>query len=269
MKVVTAIQARTSSTRLPGKVLLPLCEETLLFRMIERVRGSKLAGTIIVATSITPEDDPIEQLCLEKNILCFRGDLNDLLDRHYKLAQHYNAEAVVKIPSDCPLIDPAIIDRVIGYFLQNESSYDFVSNLHPASYPDGNDVEIMTFKALEYAWLYATRGFEREHTTPYIWENRNIFRIGNVALPNSVNYFMTHRWTIDYEEDYYFIREVFEHLFPKNPQFTFMDIMDLIETHPEIATLNKQYYGRYWYENHLNELNTIRDFKLKKEPYEA
>jgi len=269
MKIVTAIQARTSSTRLPYKVLLPLSGEPLLFRMIERVKRSSLAGTVVVATSLMPDDNIIENLCIRKGINCFRGSQTDLLDRHYKLAVEFNADAVVKIPSDCPLIDPDVIDQVIGYYLKHHPDFDFVSNLHPATYPDGNDVEIFSIEALKTAWENAERDFEREHTTPYIWENPLKFKIGNVVWPTGLDLSTTYRWTIDYEEDYMFICEVYKNLFPDNPLFGLNDILSLIDRNPEIQEINRRYAGHYWYDNHLDELNTIDDYKYKTLKNEA
>ncbi len=263
MKVVTTIQARTSSTRLPNKVLLPLCGEPLLIRVIERINRASLHGTTVVATSTMPEDDVIEQLCIKNGIHCFRGCMNDLLDRHYQVACKYEAEALVKIPSDCPLIDPLIIDRVIGHYLQNFPAFDYVSNLHPATFPDGNDVEIMSMGTLKKAWEEAKRDFEREHTTPYIWENPSKFNIGNVTWPTGLDFSTSHRFTIDYEEDYQFINEVYNRLYRVNPGFDLDEILFLLEMNPGIRELNKLYAGRYWYENHLGELNTIIGYKNK------
>jgi len=269
MKVVTAIQARTSSYRLPSKVLLPVCGEPLLFRMIDRVSRSSLAGTIVVATTFMSDDDIIELLCIKRGINCFRGSMTDLLDRHYQLSLEYDADALVKIPSDCPLIDPSVIDQVIGYYLKNYPDFDFVSNLHPASYPDGNDVEIMSFDTLRTTWENAYRNFEREHTTPYIWQNPEKFRIGNVTWPAGHDFSSSHRWTIDYEEDYDFICEVYNKLFPGNREFGLYDILSLVGKHPEISDLNKRYAGLYWYENHLEELNNIDEYKHKIKKYET
>jgi len=210
MNIITAVQARTSSSRLPNKVLLPLCGEPLLIQMIERIKRAKFSGTVVVATSENEDDNIIENLCISSNIDCFRGSLNDLLDRHYQLALKYSADAIVKIPSDCPLIDPQIIDQIIGYYIENYPVYDYVSNLHPASYPDGNDVEIMSVTALETSWKESRRKLEREHTTPYIWENPDKFKIGNVIWETGLDFSGTHRWTIDYEEDYQFINKVYE-----------------------------------------------------------
>lgn len=172
---------------------------------------------------------------------------------------------VAKIPSDCPLIDPKIIDKVYKFFIDNYNKYDFVSNLHPATYPDGNDVEIMSFKTLETAWENAARKLEREHTTPYIWENPEKFKIGNVLWESGHDYSAHHRWTIDYEEDYVFIRTVYEELYHKNPTFGIYDILNVLKEKPFIYEINSKYAGKYWYENHLDELKQIDDYKKKTE----
>lgn len=263
MQIVTAIQARTSSGRLPNKVLFPLCGEPLLIQLIKRINRAKLAGRIVVATSLDKSDDIIANLCHSNHIECFRGSMTDLLDRHYQLAVKYNADALVKIPSDCPLIDPLIIDKTISHYMDNYPHYDFVSNLHPASYPDGNDVEVMSFKALETAWKKAERPLEREHTTPYVWENPDKFSISNVTWESGLDFSTTHRWTIDYEEDYQFINKVYSELYPHNPSFGLYDILDLIEMQPELKLINQNYLGNYWYMNHLDELKTITDYKTK------
>lgn len=263
LKIVTVIQARTGSSRLPQKVLKPVCGKPLLLRMIERVKAANLAGEIVVATSTHKNDDVIENLCKEENVNCFRGNLNDLLDRHYKASKKFKADAVAKIPSDCPLIDPKIIDNVYKYFIDNFDKYDFVSNLHPATYPDGNDVEIMSFKTIETAWKEASRKLEREHTTPFIWENPERFRIGNVEWETGLDYSSEHRWTIDYEEDYIFIRTVYEELYHKNPSFGIYDILNLLKEKSFIYEINCKYAGKYWYENHLDELRNIEDYKKK------
>ena len=263
MNIVTIIQARTSSSRFPNKVLFPLCGEPLLIRMVERVKQAKLAGTVVVATSNDTSDNIISSLCNSNHIKCFRGSINDLLDRHYKTALEYGANAMVKIPSDCPLIDPDVIDRVIKYYIDNHPKFDYVSNLHPATYPDGNDVEIMSFRTLETAWEEAKRQLEREHTTPYIWESLDKFKIGNITWETGMDFSMSHRWTIDYEEDYQFINQVYNELFPKNRSFGLYDIINLLKNKPELRLINKEYIGNYWYMNHLDELQTIIDYKNK------
>ena len=252
------------STRLPGKILLPLAGKPLLLRMYERVSSAKSAGEIVVALTNEKLDDQLALLCQKNNIKIFRGSSFDLLDRHYKTSKEYGAEVVIKIPSDCPLIDPHVIDKVILYYINNSDKYDFVSNLHPPSYPDGNDVEIMSFKALENAWINAKKDFEREHTTPFIWENPDIFRIGNVVWERGLDYSMTHRFTIDYKEDYEFIKRVYDELYLKNKCFGLNEILKLLEEKPEIKKINEMYAGVNWYRNHLNELKTISSEQTRK-----
>lgn len=225
--------------------------------MHERVAASELSGNIIIATTKEETDVPIIELCEENNLNYYRGHSTDLLERHYKAAKIFNADVVVKIPSDCPLIDPNIIDKVIKYFIDNFPKYDFVSNLHPATYPDGNDVEVMTMKAIEDAWQNAKLPLEREHTTPFLWENPDKFRIGNVIWETGLDFSMTHRFTIDYKEDYDFIKTVYDELYSENNMFKLDDILNLLDDKPEIKRINEKYAGVNWYRNHLNELKTI------------
>ena len=232
--------------------------------MYERVSLAKSAGEIVVALTNEELDDQLALLCQKNNIKIFRGSSLDLLDRHYKTSKEYGAEVVIKIPSDCPLIDPHVIDKVILYYINNRDKYDFVSNLHPPSYPDGNDVEIMSFKALENAWINAKKDFEREHTTPFIWENPDIFRTGNVVWEKGLDYSMTHRFTIDYKEDYEFIKRVYDELYLKNKSFGLNEILKLLEEKPEIKKINEMYAGVNWYRNHLNKLKTISSEQTRK-----
>jgi spore coat polysaccharide biosynthesis protein SpsF len=255
--ITIVVQARMSSSRLPKKVLLPILGESLLYRMIERLQQIKHQASIVIATSEDQQDDIIETFCNEKNITCFRGSLNNLLDRHYQVGQLTNADIIIKIPSDCPLIDPRIVDKVLDFYFENKGNYDFISNLHPATYPDGNDVEIMTSEALSRAWHEANRPLELEHTTPYFWENPDKFRLANIAWETGLDYSMSHRFTIDYYEDYLFIKRVFEELYPENPSFTLDDILTLLKNKPEIYDINKNFAGVNWYRNHLDELKTV------------
>jgi spore coat polysaccharide biosynthesis protein SpsF len=263
IKIVTVIQARTGSNRLPNKIFLLLSTVPLLYRMFERVAASKLRGTIVIATTTDKCDDKVEQFCKDYRLNCYRGHPTDLLDRHYQVAKLFNADAVVKIPSDCPLIDSDIIDKVLRFYLDNNDNFDYVSNLHPATYPDGNDTEVMSMIALEEAWLDAKNDIEREHTTPFFWENPDKFRIGNVAWETGLDYSMSHRFTIDYEKDYNFIKQVYDELYPINNKFTLKEILDLLERKPEIKNINEEYCGVNWYRNQLNELKTITSKQTK------
>jgi len=266
LSVITVIQARIGSTRLPGKVLLPLSGKPLLLRLVNRVEQAKNAGRIVVATTTSPLDDPIERLCLNEGISCYRGHPTDLLDRHYRAGIQYGADAVVKIPSDVPLIDPEVIDRVLQVYIDNPKAIDYVSNLHPQSYPDGNDVEVISMLTLKKAWLESLQPFEREHTTPYIWERPDQFRLANVLWETELDYSMSHRWTIDYPEDYVFIKAVYDNLYPVNNNFSLNDILGLLRSKPDLMKINASYCGVNWYRNHLDMLTTIDSDKTRSEP---
>src|SRR5262249_32297687 len=155
---------------------------------------------LVVATTTDAVDEPIAALSQEIGVRSVAGHPTDLLDRHYQVARECGAEAVVKIPSDCPLIDPAVGDRVLSFFLDHPQ-YDYVSNLHPATYPDGNDVEVLPFEVLDVAWREATLPHEREHTTPFIWERPERFGLGNVRWETGRDLSTSHRFTIDHPED--------------------------------------------------------------------
>ena len=258
MNMVVVVQARMGSSRLPAKVMMPLAGRTLLERMIDRVRAAALVRTVVVATTTEPADDAIRAFCGQLGIACYSGSRDDLLDRHYQAGLLHDADAVVKIPSDCPLIDPAVIDRVLDRYLRSPTRPDFVSNLHPPSYPDGHDVEVISMPALQAAWRLASQPFEREHTTPYLWERPESFRIENVTWETGLDYSMSHRWTIDYPEDYEFIAEVYNQLTPTHgPCFGIAAVLDLLERRPAIAAINASLAGVNWYRHHLGELRTI------------
>ena len=257
MKILVVVQARTGSSRFPRKILQKVFGKTLLELQIERIQHSLFSNNLIVATTENQDDDVICQICSKLNIENFRVSENDLLDRHYQISKLMNADAVVKIPSDCPLIDPNIIDKVIRTFIDNYPAFDYVSNLHPPTYPDGNDVEIMKFEILEEAWKYAEKSYEREHTTSFIWDSYGKYNISNYVWESGLDYSMTHRFTIDYPEDYLFIKTVYEKLYPTNKIFSLDDILNLLDNEPEIYRINNKYAGYNWYRNHLDDLKTI------------
>lgn len=260
-KILLVVQARMGSTRLPGKVMLEACGKSMLELMLERLGRVQRPVSIVTAVTTDPDDNPIASVCRRFGIDVFRGHPTDLLDRHYRAGLAFGAQAVVKIPSDCPLIDPSIVESVLDRFAAGDC--DYASNLHPASYPDGNDVEIMSIEALEAAWREAELSMEREHTTPFIWERPERFRLANViwdsdrgsAWPR--NYALSHRWTLDYPEDYAFIRRIYEELYPLNPAFSIDDILALLKAKPELASINNAFLGVNWYRHHLHELKTV------------
>lgn len=259
MNKLIVVQARVGSSRLPGKVLLPLAGKPLLARMVERVLAANTDYDVVVATSTDPRDDEIVSICRTEGFPWFRGHATDLLDRHYRAAIERKADVVAKIPSDCPLIDPSVVRRVLESFEARWSPYDYVSNLHPATWPDGNDVEVMTFEALEAAHREAEAPHEREHTTPYLWDRPERFWVGNVRWETGMDYSMTHRLTIDYPEDYELIRRVYDALYDSSrPVFSLWQILELLSKRPDIFMINARYAGVNWYRHHLSDLRTIR-----------
>ena len=258
MRFAVIVQARLGSSRLPGKILKPVCGRSILVAQLERITAAETPFELVVATTTNPEDEAVVKETTRHGYRCFRGHPTDLLDRHYRAARPLEADAVVKIPSDCPLIDPAIIDEVLTFYARHADTYDFVSNLHPPTFPDGNDVEVMSWSALEAAFREATQPHEREHTTAFLWDQPNRFRIGNVVWSSGQDFSMTHRFTIDYEEDYRFIAAVYEALWrPEGRAFSLQDILRLLERRPDIMALNKKYAGVNWYRHHLNDLKTV------------
>jgi spore coat polysaccharide biosynthesis protein SpsF len=267
MNVVIVVQARMGSTRLQGKVMLPLQGAPLLQRMVERLQAVKTTTRLVVATTVLEVDDPIVELCEARNFDCYRGHPTDLLDRHYEAGKLFAADAVVKIPSDCPLIDPGVVDLVLETFIKSQGQLDFVSNLHPPTYPDGNDIEVIRMSALERAVREAKQPHEREHTTPYFWDELGRFRTANVRWPAGRDLAMSHRFTIDYPADYEFIRAVYEELWrPEKPVFSLEEILGLLDRRPDILAINGQFVGVNWYRQHLDRLKTISAADTREAP---
>ena len=231
--ILAILQARMSSTRLPGKVLRPIMGRPMLALQIERIRRSAHIETLLVATSTEPSDAPIAELCAKENILCHRGSLNDVLDRFYTGAKQYKPAHVVRLTGDCPLVDPVIIDTVIDYHL--EHGCDYTSNCRPPTYPDGLDAEIFRYSVLETAWKEAKETYQREHVTPFIWQQPDRFKLGNVTNKKDLSDL---RWTVDRAEDFVVVTEIYTSLYPKQPAFGFMEILTFVHSHPEIQKLN-------------------------------
>jgi spore coat polysaccharide biosynthesis protein SpsF len=266
VKIVGVIQARVGSTRLPGKILLPLGGRPMLERMLARVASAEQLDEVVVATTRLAADDSIRRLAAACRVACISGDPYDLCDRHLLAARATGADAVVKIPSDCPLIDPAVIDETVGFFRAHFNRYAYVSNLHPASWPDGNDVEVIRLDALEATAREAKRPFEREHTTPFIWDQPERFALGNVSWRAGQDLSSTVRLTLDYPEDYQLISAVFEALHrPESaeapgafvPPFSVEAIVAYLDQHPEVRALNAAYAGQSWIQSYASELRTL------------
>lgn len=236
--VIAIIQARTGSSRLPGKVLKPVLGEPMLARMLERVKRAATLDTIVVATSDKQGDDAIEALARERGVGIFRGSEDDVLDRCYKAAQAAGAATdttLVFLTGDCPLHDPAIIDESVKHFIAQNDAQGLAGT--PSNYPEGFDTDIFTFGALEEAWEHATLHSEHEHLSQYLKNHPERFHLYPWTVGERDDAAM--HWSVDTERDFAFMTNVFEHLYPTNPAFTKDDILALVAQHPELLEINK------------------------------
>jgi spore coat polysaccharide biosynthesis protein SpsF len=235
MKIVAIIQARMGSTRCPGKVMMPLCGKSVLAHTIERVRACSLITQTVVATTRLSRDQAIIAESKKLGIEAFEGSEDDVLSRYYHAASAFKADIVVRITSDCPLIDPKVIEKTIRFFLDHFREFDYVSNVLTRSYPRGMDTEVFSFNMLSEAFYEAVDAHDREHVTPFIYRQPNRYRLGNVSYHEDQS---RHRWTLDTPEDYNLICRITELLYPKNPMFTMEDILNLFEKYPDLFMIN-------------------------------
>ena len=234
--IVAILQARMSSSRLPGKVLKPILGKPMLARQLDRVRRAKRPDRMIVATSLDASDDPIAALCREEGMTCYRGKLDDVLDRFYQAAMPLHPDHVVRLTGDCPLADPAVIDKVCDFHIAG--GFDYSSNSIQPTYPDGLDVEICRFECLKQAWTEAVLPSHREHVMPFIHKNPQRFRIGHCR--NNVD--LSHlRWTVDEPDDFELVTKIYEALYPCDPAFDTAAILTLLQQKPEWKTANIKY----------------------------
>ena len=233
MKVVAIVQARMGSTRLPGKVLKDLAGETMLARVVERLRGTRLINEVLIATTDRPVDDAIVAECRKVSVAVSRGDQDDVLDRYFRAAQLMKADVVVRVTSDCPLLDPEITDKTIAAFL--EARPDYASNVMVRTYPRGLDTEVMSFDALAQAWRRASKAYEREHVTPYIYEHSEEFKL--LSVTGDLDY-SGYRWTVDTPEDMEFVQAIYGR-FQGHTLFNWRDVLALLDREPEIVNLNQ------------------------------
>ena len=233
MTITAVIQARMSSRRLPGKVLRPVVGKPLLALQLERVARAQKIDNLVVATSDRPDDDPVAALAASAGVGCYRGSLDDVLDRFYRAARDHAPDHVVRLTADCPLADPHVIDAVIDFCVSGD--YDYASNALQPTFPDGLDVEVARFACLEKAWREAALPSEREHVMPYIHRRPERFRIGGYSGGTDLSHL---RWTVDEPEDLALVTRIYEALYSDNPAFTTADVLRLIERQPDLAAMN-------------------------------
>jgi spore coat polysaccharide biosynthesis protein SpsF (cytidylyltransferase family) len=250
--ILGVIQARMSSTRLPGKVLKEINGKPLLWYLYERITFSSLIERVVIATADTEACQPIIQFAQDNKIECYAGSENDLADRLYQTGKKYNGETIVMITGDCPLTDPEVNDKVIKYFMDNKEKYDFVSNAVKPTYPDGLDVSVMPFITLERVWKEVEDPFWREWIYSYIIEHHGSYRTGNVENSKDLSHL---RWTVDYEEDFSLVTNIFNKLYPGKRDFTMKDILGLLDKEPWLTKINSSYVRNIAYHNSRKEAN--------------
>ncbi len=235
MKTAIFLQARMGSTRLPGKVLKEICGKPVLSLIMERLQRCHQADLAVIVTTTEPGDDAIAALAEKFSVPYFRGSENNVLDRFYQAAQFFKVDTLVRTTADCPFLDPALIDFMIDFFKKGQ--WDYVSNTLRPTYPDGLDAEVFSFQALSTAWREAIHPRQKEHVTPYFYENPDKFRLMNIRTPHSRGHL---RWVIDKPEDFVFVKAIYEKLYPGHPAFTTQDMLDLLQRDPELNKLSPQ-----------------------------
>ncbi len=236
-----------SSTRLPGKVLKTASGRTMLDRMLERVRKAATVDQVVVATTIDPSDDGLVRACLRYGAEVYRGSLPDVLDRYYQAAKRYQADIIVRLTGDCPLIDPQLIDEVVNALIAKQ--VDFSCNRLPPpfsrSYPIGLDVEACTFAALENAWLHANQKHEREHVLPYLYAVPGRFKVLQLNHEEDFGHL---RWTLDTPEDLVLLRRIYRY-FKGGNDFSWLNILHLWREQPEMFEVNAQVLHKSYLDN--------------------
>lgn len=237
MKITAIIQARMGSTRLPGKVMMKIQGKTVLEHVISRVQLSKEIDEIIVATTNKPDDDVIVDEAMRLGVKCFRGPEEDVLSRYYYAAKENNTDVIVRITSDCPLIDPLVIDEMVSEYkmLYKVDKIDYLSNTIKRTYPRGLDVEIVSFKGIEEAFSYADKHYQREHVTPYFHDNPQKFILINYQ--SKVDY-SDYRLTLDTTEDLELITTIYSNLYKNGIDFYLSNIISLFEFNPNLVKIN-------------------------------
>lgn len=233
---IAVLQARCSSSRLPGKVLLPILEKPMILHQIDRIAKSKQIDYLIVATSNDESDDALEELCIENNLNVFRGNLDDVLDRVYMAVRDMECDNIVRLTGDCPLIDPQVIDRVIEDHIN--MNVDYTSNSISPTFPDGLDVEVMKKTALIEAWSKSSKTSEREHVTPYIYNNKDKFKVN--SFENDIDY-SNLRWTVDEPADFELVTKIYEELYQDHTLFLMEDVLELFRKDKHLSQINSNF----------------------------
>lgn len=234
-RTVAVVQARMQSTRLPGKVLKEILEQPLIGYLIQRLKRSQRIDQIVIATSTEPADDLIAQYCQHHAVAFFRGSEVDVLARYFDSAKAYNADFIVRVCADSPLIDPVLVDELVEEFLQAQPECDYLSNTINQSCPLGMNAEVFTFQALEQANAKANHPYDREHVTPYLYRHPELFQISEKHYSPDLG---SVRLTVDTPEDFELVRLILEGLLVARKEFGLPEIMEFLYEHPELMKIN-------------------------------
>jgi spore coat polysaccharide biosynthesis protein SpsF len=237
MKIVATITARMTSERLPGKVLLPCVGRRMLELLVERVRRSRLLDQIVISTTTNRTDDVVEACARSLGVGCFRGSESDVVGRVVGAMEAAEADIVVQLTGDCPLLDWQVIDQLIRLYQAN--TFDYVSNTVVRSFPRGLDCQVVSLATLQESLRLAKDAAQHEHVCLSIYENPQRFRLFNLIAPPELC-FPSQRWTLDTDSDYRFITTIYEALYERNPAFGSREIVDFLEDHPEVEALNRE-----------------------------
>jgi spore coat polysaccharide biosynthesis protein SpsF len=242
------------SSRLPGKVLLPLDDKPILFRVVERLRFVEELAEVVVATGDSPANDPIRNLCHAEGISCFSGSDDDVLDRYHRAALHFRADPVLRVSSDCPLVDPAIVRRALDLFEAHRDEIVYLG--FDPSFPEGLDVEVITFEALETAWREARLRSDREHVTPFIWRQPDRFPQDRIRNGTTVS---EEHWSVDRPQDYELVKTIHTALYRPGTPFGMAEILTFLEAHPELRRLNAGAVRQEGYLKSIRDDNTTAE----------
>jgi len=236
-RVLAIVQARLGSTRLPGKALLPIAGRPMLAHVLARTLAVPGVHQVVLATTVSPEDDGLEQVAASLGVSTIRGSVDDVLDRFHSALCAHPADTIVRITADCPLLDPEVSGRVVADYVAHREDADYVSNVEPATYPDGLDTEIVSAAALDRAWREARLPSDREHVTTYIRTRKHGFRLRNVECPGAD--LSGHRWTVDEPRDLDFVRAIYDELGGDGRRiFGMHEVLALLERRPDLSAVN-------------------------------
>jgi len=263
MKFLLIFQIYPSLDDLSNIAYSHICGKPLSLLQYERLQQVKLIGDIAITVSSKIPEKKIQDIFADTDVDIIKNTDTTNLQRNIIAALKHDAEHIVLVSNDCPLIDPEIIDQAIEYYINNLSNYDYVSNMHPESYPAGNCVEVINTFALGVGTKWAKYEYEKQYSTPFIWDNPEEWRIGNIKADK--DHAKKYRYFLDFPEDLEVVTKIYEHFYPRSVSFSYSEIISFLDDHPLINSINDKYKGINWYSKYFRQLKTItvNDTRLK------